>query len=256
MKKNEPNIKLKYPIELSTSPRDWDGSLLALANTVDGGESVVVWKNSSWVLTDAVDVSKVLSLPEAAESDLTEVDIKNTVPSSMDASEHQLNLLKKLSSKELNEAIDRGIDNAEEQAIQKLKHKKDQNKRPKQKLIYLIYENLFSFIYNFSKKNWKWILGIIAIIYFIYSYYIDYAVSLILGTIAFWLYGIAFLAGTIASLYTIYEVGVNWNDHEDESFLNKLTQFIGPILGTIFCLFMNYVFIMGLINDGPFMFLM
>ena len=85
MKKNDTDIRLKYPIELSTSPRDWDGSLLALANTDDVGESIVVWKNSSWVLTDAVSVSKVLSLPEAAESDLTEVDIKNNVPSSIEA---------------------------------------------------------------------------------------------------------------------------------------------------------------------------
>ena len=29
MKKNDTDIKLKYPIELSTSVRDWDGSLLA-----------------------------------------------------------------------------------------------------------------------------------------------------------------------------------------------------------------------------------
>lgn len=134
MKKNETDTRLKYPIELSTSPRDWDGSLLALANTDDGGESVVVWRDSSWVLTDAVSVSKVLSLPEAAENDLTGVDIKNNVPSSMEASEHQLNLLKKLSSKELNEAIDRGINYAEEQAIQKLKQKKEQLKIPEQKL--------------------------------------------------------------------------------------------------------------------------
>ncbi len=85
MKKNDTDIKLKYPIELSTSVRDWDGSLLALANTDDVGESIVVWKNSSWVLTDAVSVSKVLSLPEAAESDLTGVDIKNNVPSAIEA---------------------------------------------------------------------------------------------------------------------------------------------------------------------------
>ena len=85
MKKNDTDIKLKYPIELSTSVRDWDGSLLALANTDDVGESIVVWKNSSWVLTDAVSVGKVLSLPEAAESDLTGVDIKNNVPSSIEA---------------------------------------------------------------------------------------------------------------------------------------------------------------------------
>lgn len=125
MKKNDTDIRLKYPIELSTSTRDWDGSLLALAKTDDGGTAVVVWENSSWVLTDAVSVGKVLSLPEAAENDLTGVDIKNNVPSSMEASEHQLNLLKKLSSKELNEAIDRGINYAEEQAIQKLKQKKN-----------------------------------------------------------------------------------------------------------------------------------
>lgn len=125
MKKNDTDIRLKYPIELSTSTRDWDGSLLALAKTDDGGSAVVVWENSSWVLTDAVSVGKVLSLPEAAENDLTGVDIKNNVPSSMEASEHQLNLLKKLSSKELNEAIDRGINYAEEQAIQKLKQKKN-----------------------------------------------------------------------------------------------------------------------------------
>ena len=42
MKKNDTDIRLIYPIELSTSPRDWDGSLLALAKTDDGGSAVVV----------------------------------------------------------------------------------------------------------------------------------------------------------------------------------------------------------------------
>ena len=66
-----PEINLTEPTELSTSPRDWDGSLLALAKTVDGGSAVVVWKDSSWVFTDAVSVSKVLSLPEASTSSLS-----------------------------------------------------------------------------------------------------------------------------------------------------------------------------------------
>ena len=51
-----PETVLTSPIELSSSIRDADGVPLALANTVDGGEAVVVWKNSSWVLSKGFNV--------------------------------------------------------------------------------------------------------------------------------------------------------------------------------------------------------
>ena len=35
---------LKSPIQLSSSVRDMDGIPIALANTIDGGSAVVVWK--------------------------------------------------------------------------------------------------------------------------------------------------------------------------------------------------------------------
>ena len=60
-----PDNSLVSPIELASSVRDADGVALALAKTVDGGSAVVVWKNSSWVLSKGFDVSDVLTAPEA-----------------------------------------------------------------------------------------------------------------------------------------------------------------------------------------------
>ena len=72
-----PKTVLNSPIELSSSIRDADGVPLALANTVDGGEAVVVWKNSSWVLSKGFVVSDVLRSPEATPDLISSLSISN-----------------------------------------------------------------------------------------------------------------------------------------------------------------------------------
>ena len=68
-----PETVLTSPIKLSSSIRDADGVPLALAKTEDGGSAVVVWKNSSWVLSKGFNVSDVLRSPEAAPDFISSV---------------------------------------------------------------------------------------------------------------------------------------------------------------------------------------
>jgi len=107
-------MTLKYQIKLSSSVRDADGIPLALANTEDGGEAVVVLKNSAWVLSKGFSVSDVMRSPEASEEQLIEwgiIDNKNE-PSRLSANERQLEMLKKLTPDQIDKAIDRGLEKA------------------------------------------------------------------------------------------------------------------------------------------------
>ena len=63
-------MPLKYPIELTSSVRDWDGSFIALAAREKGGSRVVVWKNKRWEASKGADVSDVMRSPEAIKEDL------------------------------------------------------------------------------------------------------------------------------------------------------------------------------------------
>jgi len=107
-------MTLKYPIKLSSSVRDADGIPLALANTEDGGEAVVVLKNSAWVLSKGFSVSDVMRSPEASEEQLIEWSIidKQDEPSRLSANERQLEMLKKLTPDQIDKAIDRGLEKA------------------------------------------------------------------------------------------------------------------------------------------------
>ena len=107
---------LKDPIQLSTSVRDMDGIPIALADTIDGGSAVVVWKNLSWVLSKSFDVSDVMRSPGAITSDnypklLNEYIFfgkpESQLPREMRASEKQLNLLRKLSPEKINKILDK-----------------------------------------------------------------------------------------------------------------------------------------------------
>ena len=66
-------MALKSPISIIGSIRDWNDSAVALAETDDGGASVVLFSRlkSSWVETEAVSAAKLLSLPllEKARAD-------------------------------------------------------------------------------------------------------------------------------------------------------------------------------------------
>ena len=55
----------KNPIRIVGSIRDWNDTPVALAETNDGGASVVIFSRlkSSWVETEAVSAAKLLSLP-------------------------------------------------------------------------------------------------------------------------------------------------------------------------------------------------
>ena len=70
-------MPLKYPIKLTSSVRDWDGSFLAFAETIDGGARVVVWKNGGWFPSakEGADASDVIKSPEALSEDLERVGI-------------------------------------------------------------------------------------------------------------------------------------------------------------------------------------
>ena len=107
-------MTLKYPIKLSSSVRDADGIPLALANTEDGDEAVVVLKNSAWVLSKGFSVSDVMRSPEASEEQLIEWSIidKQDEPSRLSANERQLEMLKKLTPDQIDKAIDRGLEKA------------------------------------------------------------------------------------------------------------------------------------------------
>ena len=107
---------LKDPVKLSSSVRDMDGIPIALGNTIDGGSAVVVWKNSSWVLSEGFNVGDVMKSPEMGISKnfpklLNEYIYygmpENQLPSEMQANEHQLKLLKQLSPEELKKIIEK-----------------------------------------------------------------------------------------------------------------------------------------------------
>ncbi len=66
-------MALKSPISIIGSIRDWNDTAVALAETDDGGASVVLFSRvkSSWIETEAVSAAKLLSLPllEKARAD-------------------------------------------------------------------------------------------------------------------------------------------------------------------------------------------
>ena len=252
-------MDLVNPLKLKTSIRDWDNVLLALAKTKDGGSCVVVWRGrkKKWILSPAEgpNVQDVLKSPEATKNKLIEQGVIYSDPSPMSVNKNQMKLLKKLSSEQIEEAIDRGTNFAEEQAIRQLKNKKEKSFTQKGSIFFAAYEKIFIIIYNFFKKYWIWLLSIFIIIYIIFPYYIDYSINLILGTTLMWLWGIVFLTCTAASIYVIFMGVLDWSSDKEQTTWQKLSEFIGPILGGIFSLWMNYLFIKGLIEDGPIFFL-
>ena len=109
---------LKNPIKLSSSVRDMNGIPIALAETIDGGETVVVWDKvkSSWKPSQSggIDVRDVMRSPDAQTSKnypklLNEYIFfgkpESQLPREIRASEKQLNILRRLTPEKIDRIL-------------------------------------------------------------------------------------------------------------------------------------------------------
>lgn len=55
-------------------PRSWDGAIVRLEKTPEGGARSVVWRDGSWVA--GPEVGKVMSLPFASPAELAAAGVK------------------------------------------------------------------------------------------------------------------------------------------------------------------------------------
>ena len=62
--------KLRYPIILTSSIRNFNGSLIAKAQTIDNNDAVVIFENKQWNLFNKIHVSSVLLYPNISDESL------------------------------------------------------------------------------------------------------------------------------------------------------------------------------------------
>ena len=159
-------MEIKIPVQLTCSVRDYDGIPIALAKTTDEGSVVVGWKNNGWTIVpeNSFTVHDVIKSPEAiVNKDLFSEKLNeyiifgdkvSNLPSSMEVSDKQLQILNKLSKEQFEKIINKyeGL-----LSIERSKEK-DSNSTSK-KNIKIIFNNLV------SKYQWTTVITFIVSAY-------------------------------------------------------------------------------------------